>query len=74
MNATADVTATQDAYAAAPLITAALPGPRASEVLAETTRSPPSLTRLPARPDAGRGSSVEDVNSNIFSTSTPGSR
>ena len=60
--------ATQDAYPTSPLIRTALPGPRAREVLArDNAVTSPSLPRAyPFVPKRGRGSSVEDVDGNVF--------
>jgi len=68
LNITGDVSATQDAYPSAPLIRTALPGPRAREVLArDNAVTSPSLPRAyPLVPQRGRGSSVEDVDGNVF--------
>jgi 4-aminobutyrate aminotransferase len=68
LNITGDVSAPQDAYPTSPLIKTALPGPRASEVLArDNAITSPSLPRAyPLVPKRGRGSSVEDVDGNVF--------
>ena len=57
-----------NAYPTSPLIRTALPGPRASEVLArDAAVTSPSLPRAyPLVPKRGRGCSVEDVDGNVF--------
>jgi 4-aminobutyrate aminotransferase len=63
-----NVTAAHGAYPTSPLIRTALPGPRAREVLArDNAVTSPSLPRAyPLVPQRGRGSSVEDVDGNVF--------
>jgi 4-aminobutyrate aminotransferase len=63
-----NLTATHDAYPTSPLIKTALPGRRAREVLArDNAVTSPSLPRAyPLVPQRGRGSSVEDVDGNVF--------
>ncbi|GAA2591570.1 acetyl ornithine aminotransferase family protein [Dactylosporangium fulvum] len=68
MNTTVENTIAPDSYETSPLIKTALPGPLASEVLArDHAVTSPSLPRAyPLVPKRGRGSSVEDVDGNVF--------